>query len=407
MHEKKAHSAQFTGLSKVMTLVLAAAAGLSVANIYYAQPLLDLMAHDLKISSATIGLIVMTTQVGYGLGLIFVVPIGDLIDRRKLIIAQGLLLTIALVVVSTAAATAILLFGMAMVGLLAVLVQVLVAQAAALATPAQRGRVVGTVTSGVVTGILAARSIAGTVADIGGWRAVYFISAIATLIMIVILTVMLPKQPAERHSETYVSSLVSIPLIFLREPTLLYRGALALMIFASFATFWTALVLPLSVPPFSYSHTKIGLFGLIGLAGAIGATLAGRLADKGYGQWTTGFSLVILLASWALIALLPFSMTALIAGVFLLDFAVQGVHVTNLSRIVAMKPQKSGQLIGGYMVFYSVGSAIGAIAATTVYARFGWLGVSVSGATFSVGALLTWIVGLHVSITGKSCRVIE
>lgn len=394
MEEKIDYAAQGMreqGLSGLQTLIVAAAAGLSVANIYYAQPLLDLMAHDLGIPPATVGLIVMLTQIGYGLGLIFIVPIGDLIDRRKLIIAQGLLLGIALVIVGAAETNAMLLAGMSAVGLSAVLVQTLVAQAAALATPAQRGRVVGTVTSGIVTGILAARSFAGTIADIGGWRAVYLTSAFITLVMVVVLMAMLPRQSAKQNMETYTHALLSIPTMFLRERSLLYRGVLALLIFAAFSTFWTALVLPLSAPPFSYSHTRIGLFGLVGLAGAIAATCAGRLADRGHGRWTTGFSLAILLSSWGLIALLPVSMMMLLVGVALMDLAVQAVHVTNLSAIVAFNPQKSGRLIGGYMVFYSVGSAVGAIAATTIYSRFGWMGICLVGAAFSAIALALWI----------------
>lgn len=394
MEEKIDYAAQGMreqGLSGLQTLIVAAAAGLSVANIYYAQPLLDLMAHDLGIPPATVGLIVMLTQIGYGLGLIFIVPIGDLIDRRKLIIAQGLLLGIALVIVGAAETNAMLLAGMSAVGLSAVLVQTLVAQAAALATPAQRGRVVGTVTSGIVTGILAARSFAGTIADIGGWRAVYLTSAFITLVMVVVLMAMLPRQSAKRNTETYAHALLSIPTMFLQERSLLYRGVLALLIFAAFSTFWTALVLPLSAPPFSYSHTRIGLFGLVGLAGAIAATCAGRLADGGHGRWTTGCSLAILLSSWGLIALLPVSTVMLLVGVVLMDLAVQAVHVTNLSTIVAFNPQKSGRLIGGYMVFYSVGSAVGAIAATAMYSRFGWMGISVLGAAFSAVALALWI----------------
>ncbi len=395
------------GLSRAQTLLVAAAAGMSVANIYYAQPLLDLMANDLGISPSSIGLVVTLTQVGYALGLIFVVPIGDLIDRRKLIIVQGLLSAIALVVVATAGAKAMLLAGMGVVGLLAVLVQTLVAHAAALATPTQRGGVVGTVTSGVVTGILAARSVAGTIADYGGWRTVYLTSALLTVAMVGILVKALPRQEVERHPETYLSALISVPHTFVSEPALLFRGVLALLIFASFSTFWTALVLPLSAPPFSYSHTSIGLFGLVGPAGAIGATCAGRLADRGYGRWTTGISLSLLLASWALIAFLPSSISLLLMGVFLLDLAVQAVHVSNLSVVVSLHPQKSGRLIGGYMVFYSVGSAVGAITATAIYARYGWSGICVLGGAFSGIALLVWIAGRFSTSAGRTSRLAE
>jgi predicted MFS family arabinose efflux permease len=410
MHEKSTYIAremQAPGLSRAQTLIVAAAAGLSVANIYYAQPLLDLMAHEIAIPSAAVGLIVTLTQVGYGLGLIFIVPSGDVIDRRKLIVVQGLLLAAALVVVATAGAKAMLLAGMGAVGLLAVLVQVLVAHAAALATPAQRGTVVGTVTSGIVAGILAARSYAGALADIGGWRAVYLTSALLTTAMVGVLFTVLPRQPGEKNCETYTLALLSIPGMFLREPTLLFRGVLALLIFASFSTFWTALVLPLSAPPLSYSHTQIGLFGLVGLAGAMGATCAGRLADRGFDQWTTVISLVALLAAWGLIAFLPFSIAVLLVGVLLLDFAVQAVHVTNLSVIVALHPQKSGRVIGGYMVFYSVGSAIGAITATASYARFGWFGVSILGAAFSGCALVLWILSLLPTFNERPARVVK
>lgn len=401
------HEEQTHGLSGVQTLIVAASAGLSVANIYYAQPLLDLMAHDLGILSAGIGLIVTLTQVGYGLGLIFIVPIGDLFDRRKLIIAQGLLLAIALTIVASAGEKTMLLAGMGLVGLLAVIVQILVAQAAALATQAQRGRTVGLVTSGVVTGILAARSVAGAISDLGGWRAVYLVSALLTVVMVAVLASILPRQTSERDGETYVQALLSIPCMFLRQPVLLFRGTLALLIFASFSTFWTALVLPLSAPPFSFSHTLIGLFGVVGVAGAIGATGAGRLADAGYGQWTTGISLSVLLASWGAIAALPFSIAALLIGVFLLDMAVQAVHVTNISVVVAGHPQKSGRLIGGYMVFYSIGSAIGAISATAIHARFGWPGVSILGAAFSGTALALWIAGLILTGASRPNRIVQ
>ena len=377
-------------LSGTATPIFAAAAGLSVANVYYAQPLLDAMACDFGISSAAIGLVVTLTQVGYGLGLIAIVPLGDLVDRRRLILGQGLLSVIALLAVATARTETILFAGMAATGLLAVVVQVLVSFAASLATPDERGRAVGRVTSGVVIGILAARFAAGLLADLGGWRAIYLVSAILTLAMVGLLGRVLPREREPGSADSYAVAVRSIPTLFAREPILLVRGVLAFLIFASFSTFWTALALPLSAAPFFYSHTQIGLFGLIGMAGAVAATGAGRLADRGLGQWTTGLSLALLLASWAPIAFLPSSITGLVVGVILLDLAVQAVHVTNQSIIVALRPEARSRLVGGYMVFYSVGSALGAITATTAYAQVGWLGVTVLGATFSSAALLVW-----------------
>jgi predicted MFS family arabinose efflux permease len=387
------------GLSKIATLIFSAAAGLSVANVYYAQPLLDAMASDFGISPASIGLVITSTQVGYGLGLIFIVPLGDLVDRRRLIIGQGILSVIALVAVSAARSEAVLFPSMAAMGLFAVVVQVLVAFAATLAAPADRGRAVGMVTSGVVIGILTARFVAGLLADFSGWRAVYLTSAILTAAMVGLLMRVLPRNLPPDSADSYAAALRSIPVLFLRDRVLLIRGLLPSLIFATFSTFWTTLVLPLSAAPFSYSHTQIGLFGLVGLAGAIAATVAGRLADHGLGEWTTGLSLALLLASWALIAALPWSIPLLLVGVILLDLAVQAVHVANQSIIFDRHPEARSRLVGGYMVFYSVGSAIGAIAATMTYAHAGWRGVSMLGATFSATGLLVWAVTRHVPIS--------
>lgn len=408
-HENESGTQHDTGkgLSRIATLIFAATAGLNVANIYYAQPLLDSMARDFGISPSTIGLVVTLTQVGYALGLIFIVPLGDLIDRRRLVIGQGLLSIVALVAVAAAPTEAILFASLAAMGLLAVVVQVLVAFAATLATPAERGKAVGMVTSGVVIGILAARFMAGLLADLGGWRTVYLTSAVLTAAMVGLLMRVLPRQLSPDSTESYAATLRSIPILFLHDRILLVRGMLALLIFATLSAFWTALVLPLSTPPFSYSHSQIGLFGLVGMAGAIAATGAGRLADRGLGQWTTGLSLALLLTSWGLIAMLPVSLPLLLIGVILLDLAVQAVHVTNQSIIFARHPTASSRLVGGYMVFYSIGSGIGAIAATMVYVQAGWSGVSMLGATFSAAALLVWASTLRLPMTQENTVLAE
>ncbi|MGA1857758.1 MFS transporter [Azospirillum sp. 11R-A] len=390
------------GLSRGTTLIFAIAAGISVANVYFAQPLLDAIARDFGISPAAIGLVVTLTQVGYALGLIFIVPLGDMLDSRRLVIGQGLLSVAALVAVATAKSEGVLFTGLAAMGLLAVVVQVLVAFAATLAAPAERGRAVGTVTSGVVIGILAARFVAGLLADVGGWRAVYLTSAVLMAVMVGLLTRVLPRNPLPGSTDSYAETLRSIPSLFFRDRVLLARGLLALLIFATFSTFWTSLVLPLSTAPFNYSHTQIGLFGLVGLAGVAAATGAGRLADRGLGQWTTALSLTLLLLSWGLIAFLPSSIPLLLIGVVLLDLAVQAVHVTNQSIIVARHPTARSRLVGGYMVFYSIGSAIGASAATMVYAHAGWHGVSMLGAAFSAAAMLIWAGARHLSVGSEA-----
>lgn len=371
--------------------VCAIGCGLSVANIYYAQPLLNAMAHDFGIAPAAIGLVVTLTQLGYALGLVLVVPLGDLIDARKLAVTQSTLSAVALAIAATSRTAAVMFAAMAIVGLLSVVVQVLVAYAAAQANPARRGRVIGTVTSGVVIGILSARIVAGLLSDLGGWRAVYFTSACLSAVLAVALIRVLPSRRSPPHAERYLATVASIPQLFMRDPVLRLRGLLALLIFATFSTFWTALVLPLSAAPFCFTHTQIGLFGFVGVAGALAAAKAGRLADGGLGDQTTGVGLALLLISWAPIALLPVSFLALTGGVLLLDLAVQAVHVTNQSVIVARHPQARSRVVGGYMAFYSVGSGVGGLAATTTFAFAGWTGVCFVGALFGAAALWVWL----------------
>ena len=381
---------QTFGLPHWMLVIFAITCASSVANIYYAQPLLDTIATSFDIDAARIGLVVTLTQIGYAAGLLFIVPLGDLVNRRKLIVAQALLSAIALAGVGSAPAAPFLFAGMVLVGLLAVVVQVLVALTATLARPEERGRAVGLVTSGVVIGILAARFVAGALADAGGWRAVYFSSAGLMLLMGLLLAYVLPRNIPVASTERYSVVLRSIPALFLREPVLRLRAGLAFLIFASFSTLWTAMVLPLSAAPFFLSHTTIGLFGLAGLAGALAASRAGRMADRGFAERTTGASLALLVFSWGAIGFLPHALAVFTIGVVLLDFAVQAVHVTNQSLIFAARPDAHSRLVGGYMVFYSAGSALGAIASTASYARYGWTGVCLTGAAFSLAALLLW-----------------
>ena len=382
-------------LPRSIVLLFSIACGLSVANVYYAHPLLDTMARAFAIERGTIGIVVTITQIGYALGLIFIVPLGDLMDRRRLIVGQAILSAVALVAVGTASNTTILLAGMFVVGLLAVVVQVLVAFAATLAAPGERGRVVGVVTSGVVIGILLARFLSGALADLDGWRSVYLVSAGFTLIMALLLFQALPPHSSTTPVSSYRELLSSIVPLFREEPVLRARSLLALLIFAAFNVLWAPLALPLGAPPFSLSHTAIGMFGLAGVAGALAAGQAGRLADRGLGQYATGLSLGLMLVAWLPIAFMGVSLWALTVGVMILDLGIQAVHVTSQSMLFALRPEARSRLVGVYMFFYSIGSGSGAIAATTVYAHAGWYGVCALGTALSGLALLFWVWMRH------------
>lgn len=265
----------------------------------------------------------------------------------------------------------------------------MVAYAATLAEPQQRGKAVGTLTSGVVMGILLARVISGVTADLPGWRTVYLSSACLMLIMAGVLWRAMPSTQRPPVKGSYRALILSVFRLVITEPILRKRGVLALLIFAAFSMLWTSMLLPLSAQ--SLSHTQIGLFGLAGIAGALAASKAGRWADRGLGQRTTGLSLLLLTVSWLPIAWAESSLLLLIVGVITLDFAVQAVHVTNQSLIFAARSDAQSRLAGAYMFFYSVGSALGAVAATQIWSLWGWHAVCLSGAAVSMAALLFWL----------------
>ncbi|MEW9304170.1 MULTISPECIES: MFS transporter [Labrys] len=383
-----------TPLSRTLILLFAVASGLAVANAYFAHPMLDVMADDLGLSRATAGLIVGATQLGYGIGLVLLVPIGDLIERRKLVIAQSLLSVLALVSIAFASNGAMLLVAMAVMGLLAVVTQAFVAYAASLARPSQRGEVVGIVTSGIVLGILLARTVAGTLTDLSGWRTVYLASAAATLLIVLALWRMLPQQPRPASRLSYPQLIGSVFTLLVEEPVLRIRAIIAMLIFADITTLLAPLVMPLSAPPFSFSHSVIGLFGLAGAAGALGASRAGRWTDHGYGQRVTGIALGLMLLAWLPIGLLPYSILWLVLGVLVIDFGLQAVHVTNQGMIYRVRPEAQSRLTAAYMVFYSIGSAFGSSSSTLVYAYAGWTGVSLLGAAIAAVTLVFWAATL-------------
>ncbi|MCQ6563506.1 MFS transporter [Paenibacillus mendelii] len=388
---------QPASMSRNMALLFAVSCGLSVANIYYAQPLLDTIADEFGIAHSSIGIVITITQICYALGLLLLVPLGDILNRRWLIPGQMLLSVLALVGIGLAPTAGMLFTGLAIVGLLAVVTQTMVAYAANLAAPTDRGRTVGLVTSGVVIGILLARTTAGVLTDLAGWRSVYLFSAACMLVISFTLIRTLPLDVQRNVPISYFQLLRSVLVLFREERILRIRSVLGLLIFTAFSILWTSLVLPLSMPPLSLSHSIIGAFGLAGVAGALAATRAGRLADRGLGQKTTGIALLLLLISWLPISYTERSLTALVTGIILLDLAVQAVHVTNQSMILSVRPEARSRLTATYMIFYSIGSATGSIASTSIYKYAGWNGVCLLGAAVSALALLFWGVTRRLS----------
>ncbi|MBB3221801.1 MFS transporter [Pseudoduganella umbonata] len=384
--------------------LLAVSAALCVANVYYAQPLLDLIAADLALDRAAAGGIVTATQLGSVLALLFVVPLGDRLDRRRLLLAQLAALALALVGVWAAQTTVPLLGAMLLTGLLGTaMTQGLIAGVAAAADEGERGRVVGAVQGGVVFGLLAARVVAGTIADLGGWRAVYAVSAGLTVAIGVLLWRALPPLPAPARPLPYRELTGSMLTLLRTDRVLRERGIIALLMFAVFNIFWSALALELAGPPRAMPHTAIGAFGLVGLAGALGAMRAGRLADRGHGERVTGAALLLLCVAWVPLAFTPASLLALSAGIVALDLAVQALHVVNQS-VVLRGGAAPGRMVGCYMLFYAAGSGAGALAATAAHAAGGWPLACLLGAGVSIAALLFWWVRVPVRAAGRAAR---
>lgn len=380
-------------MSRGTIMLFACAAGMSVANVYYAQPLLDALALDFSISHAAIGGVVTVTQLGCALALLLLVPLGDLVERRRLMLVQVLILALVLSVVGMAQSVVMLLAAMLLTGLLGTaMTQGLISYAASAAGEHQRGHVVGATQGGVFIGLLLARVLAGGISDLSGWRSVYFCSAGGMLVLAVLLWRRMPAlKTTTQSSMTYRSLLISMFVLLRRHRVLQIRGVLALLMFAAFNVFWSALVLPLSAPPYSFSHTVIGAFGLVGALGALAATYAGRLADQGFEQQTTLIALLVLLLAWLPLSFMTMSLSALVIGIVLLDLGGQAIHVTNQSMIFRSYPEAHSRLVGAYMLFYAVGSGIGAMATTVTYANAGWPGVCILGTGLSLSALIFWV----------------
>ena len=382
------------GLSPALILLMSVATGLAVASNYYAQPLLDTIARAFDLSASSAGFIVTAAQLGYAAGLLFLVPLGDMFERRMLIVSMTLLAAGGMLITASSQSLTMMIIGTALTGLFSVVAQILVPLAATLASPEKRGKVVGTIMSGLLLGILLARTVAGLLATLGGWRTVYWVASVLMVIMALALWRGLPKVKQENHLN-YPQLLASVFSLFTRDKLLRTRAILGCLTFANFSILWTSMAFLLAAPPFNYSEGVIGLFGLAGAAGALGARPAGGLADKGKSHMTTSAGLVLLLLSWAAIWYGHVSVLALIVGILVLDLTVQGVHITNQTVIYRVKPDARNRLTAGYMTSYFIGGAAGSLISASAWQHAGWTGVCAIGAIVAAINLLVWWRGYH------------
>lgn len=381
-------------LSPALIALMSVATGLAVASNYYAQPLLDTIAHAFSLTAGQAGFIVTAAQLGYAAGLLFLVPLGDMFERRGLIVVMTLLAAGGMLITASSTSLGLMILGTALTGLFSVVAQILVPLAATLAEPSKRGKVVGTIMSGLLLGILLARTVAGLLASLGGWRTVYWVASVLMALMALALWRGLPKVKHENHLN-YPQLLGSIFRLFSGNKLLRTRALLGCLTFANFSILWTSMAFLLASPPFNYSEGMIGLFGLAGAAGALGARPVGGLADKGKSHLTTSASLVLLLLSWAAIWAGHSSVLALIVGILVLDLTVQGVHITNQTVIYRVQPDARNRLTAGYMTCYFVGGAAGSLISASAWQHFGWAGVCLAGAGIASLNLLVWWRGYH------------
>ncbi|EHZ8901161.1 MFS transporter [Salmonella enterica] len=381
-------------LSPALIVLMSVATGLAVASNYYAQPLLDTIAHHFSLSASSAGFIVTAAQLGYAAGLLFLVPLGDMFERRMLIVSMTLLAAGGMLITASSQSLSMMILGTALTGLFSVVAQILVPLAATLATPATRGKVVGTIMSGLLLGILLARTVAGLLANLGGWRTVFWVASALMALMAVALWRGLPKLKSDTHLN-YPQLLGSVFSLFIHDKLLRTRALLGCLTFANFSILWTSMAFLLAAPPFGYSEGMIGLFGLAGAAGALGARPAGGFADKGKSHLTTTFGLLLLLLSWLAIWLGHTSVLALIIGILVLDLTVQGVHITNQTVIYRLHPGARNRLTAGYMTSYFIGGAAGSLISASAWQHAGWAGVCLSGVTVALLNLLVWWRGFH------------
>jgi len=369
-----------------LVLLLAVATGVAVASNYYVQPLLPTIRHTFGAGAGAAGLIVTAAQIGYAAGLLFLLPLGDLLERRRLVVTMSLVTALGLVGAAIVPSLDLLYVAAVLIGAGSVVGQILVAFGASLASDDERGKVVGTVMSGLFIGILLARTAAGFLGALLGWRAVYYVAGGLALVLAAVLRKALPRY-RENLNISYPRVLVSVFAIFREQPILRRRSLYGALSFAAFSALWTSLAFLLAGSPYRYGSGTIGLFGLVGVAGAVMATVAGRLADRGLQAVMTIATSSAILVSFVLLWVGQNQLGVLLIAIVLLDLGCQGLHITNQSEIYQLLPQARSRVNAGYMTSYFIGGTIGSVGSALCYEAFGWHAVCGLGAGFGAVAL--------------------
>ena len=380
-------------LTPALVGLFALACGVIVANLYYAQPVIALIAPDVKLSDHVASLIVSLTQIGYGVGLFFIVPLADLMENRRLVLILVAACLISMLLAAVTTVGGIFLIISLLIGVATVAVQVLIPLAAHMASDATRGRIVGNIMGGLVLGILLSRPLSSLIADHFGWRAVFFVAAGFMAVMGGLLAVTLPRRQPE-HSATYFGLIQSLGHLWMRHPALRRRTLFQACMFCAFSLFWTAAPLELA-RQFHLTQSQIAIFALVGATGAAAAPLSGRLADAGHTLKTT-FAALFVAAVAMLLTLLPQLRGIIALGALgvVLDFCVQTNMVQGQRQIYSLDPLSRARLNGIYMAGIFTGGAIGSAFASTLYGNGGWVFIAAAGGAAPALATIVFLLTL-------------
>lgn len=370
-------------ISRAHIVLMSFSVGAIVANIYYIQPLLSAIAQAFRISVPQVGTVAMLTQLGAALGMLFFVPLGDTRERRRLIVTLLAVESVCLAAMASAQSYLWLAAASLGIGISGAAVHLIVPFAAQLASPARRGAAVGAVLSGLLFGILLARTFSGLLGAWLGWRAIYWLASVIMLLLAVLIRLGLPRSKPKLKL-SWPSLIRSSATLIRTLPVLREAATLSAILFCAFSAFWTTLVFFLETPPYHYGSGVAGLFGLVGTAGAICAPFIGRLADRYGARRNVLIALLVTVVSFVDLYLFGRHMGGLIAGVILLDIGVQAGHVSNQTRIYGLIPEARSRLNMVYMICYFAAGAIGSFAGSVLWHHFGWAGVCGLGCALSL-----------------------
>lgn len=380
-------------LTGALTTLLATTCGVVVANMYYIQPIGTKVATSFSVSTSAIGILTMLTQLGYALGLLFLVPLGDVVNRPKLIIRMASLSAISLLAAFFAPSFTLFACASFLIGLLSIVPQIIIPYGAVLAGSAARGKVMGQLLSGLLIGILLSRTISGIIASVFSWRMVYLFALVAVGLLTALLYVKLPKtQENRKASVSYVDSLKSLPHLFASQRLLRESAFNGFFMFGTFSIFWSTLIFYISSPVYHWGTFEAGILAIFGLSGAVAAPIVGRLADSyserkiiSMGLWMQTLSFVLLLIGGDHLTLLLFA-------IILLDVGNQFGQVSNQARVQGLGEEASNRNNTIFMFMYFIGGATGSLVGTTMWEHFGWLGVTLAGLAFQACAYFCQLV---------------